>query len=44
MAEAGANIDLKAHEGTYARFIGLAKTGSVICAVIAAFVIFLITR
>ena len=44
MAESGANIDLNAHEGTYSRFISLAKTGSIICALIAAMVIFLITR
>ena len=44
MAENGANIDLNAHESTYSRFIGLAKTGTIICALIAAMVIFLITR
>ena len=44
MAENGANIDLKAHEGTYTRFIGIAKTGVVVCALIAAVVVFLISR
>ncbi|PZU10794.1 aa3-type cytochrome c oxidase subunit IV [Sphingomonas sp.] len=43
MAE-GAPMDQKAHEETYARFIGLAKTGTIVCALIAAFVVFLITR
>jgi hypothetical protein len=43
MAE-GAPMDQKAHEETYARFIGLAKGGTIACALIAAFVIFLITR
>lgn len=40
----GAHADQKAHEETYSRFIGLAKTGTIICALIAALVIFLITR
>lgn len=44
MAEQGAHIDLKAHEATYTRFIGLFKFGTVACAIIAALVIFLITR
>ncbi|MDO6416443.1 aa3-type cytochrome c oxidase subunit IV [Sphingomonas sp. BIUV-7] len=40
----GAPMDQKAHEATYSRFIGLAKTGTVICALIAALVVFLISR
>jgi len=44
MADSGAHIDLKAHENTYVRFIGLFKFGAIACAIIAAFVIFLITR
>jgi hypothetical protein len=40
----GAKIDFPAHERTYTRFIGLAKVGTVICALVAAFVIFMITR
>jgi hypothetical protein len=43
MAE-GAPMDQKAHEETYSRFIGLAKTGTILCALIAALVVFLITR
>lgn len=43
MAE-GAEMDYKAHEGTYARFIGLAKGGTILCALIAALVVFLIAR
>jgi hypothetical protein len=44
MMAGGAPMDQKAHEETYARFIGLAKTGTIICALIAALVIFLISR
>jgi hypothetical protein len=44
MAEGGAHIDLKAHEDTYSRFIGMFKFGTIVCAIIAALVIFLITR
>lgn len=40
----GAKMDQKAHESTYASFIGIARTGTIICALIAALVIFLITR
>lgn len=43
MAE-GAKMDFPAHERTYSRFISLAKTGTVIVALIAALVIFVITR
>ena len=44
MAEAGAKMDLPAHERTYDRFITVAKAGVIVCALIAALVIFLITR
>jgi hypothetical protein len=36
--------EMKAHEGTYNSFISIAFKGTIACAVIAAFVIFLITR
>ncbi|WP_082472513.1 aa3-type cytochrome c oxidase subunit IV [Sphingomonas sp. Leaf357] len=38
------NGDLKAHEQTYGQVIGLLKWGAVACAVIAAAVIWLISR
>ena len=38
------NGDMKAHEGTYAQVIGMLKWGAVACAVIAAAVIYLISR
>lgn len=44
MAEGGADIDLSAHERSYGRFINLFKYGAVGCFIVAAFVIFLITR
>jgi|KBSSwiStaDraftv2_1062776.scaffolds.fasta_scaffold870009_2 hypothetical protein len=44
MAEGGAHIDLPAHERTYSRFIGLFKWGAIACALIAFFVILLITH
>lgn len=44
MAEAGAEIDLPAHQRTYGRFIGLAKTGAVACFVIALVVVLIIAR
>jgi hypothetical protein len=44
MAEGGAPIDLPAHERAYSRFIGLFKYGAIFCALVAALVIFLITR
>lgn len=34
--------DMKAHESTYGSFTGLVKWGTIICAVIAAFVVWLI--
>ena len=40
---AGGN-DLKAHESTYTGFIGLVKFSIVAVALIAAFVIFMITK
>lgn len=44
MAETGANIDLPAHERTYSRFIGFAKMGTIVCAIIAAIVVLIISR
>ena len=44
MAESGAKMDMPAHERTYSGFIGVFKWGALFCAVIAALVIFLITR
>lgn len=40
---AGGN-DLKAHESTYSGFIGLVKFGIIGTALVAAFVIFMITK
>ena len=36
--------DIKAHEGTYTGFIGMAKWGVIASALIAAFVIFMISK
>lgn len=44
MAESGAQIDLPAHEHTYVRFIGIAKWGAGVCALIAMAVILIISR
>lgn len=44
MAEGGAKMDMPAHERTYSHFIGLFKYGAIACALIAALVIYLITR
>ncbi len=44
MAEAGSNIDLPAHEHTYARFISVFKFGAIACFIIAFLVILIITR
>ena len=44
MAEGGAQIDLPAHERAYGRFIRFAKVGAAICAVIAMFVLLIISR
>ena len=44
MAESGAHVDLPAHERTYGRFIGFAKTGAIICFVIAMAVVLIISR
>ena len=38
------NGDLKAHEQTYAQMIGMLKWGGVACFVIAAIVVWLISR
>lgn len=39
MADKG---DMKAHEATYSGFIGWAKWGTIVCAVIAAIVVLII--
>ena len=44
MAEAGAKMDMPAHERTYSGFIGLFKYGAIACLIIAFLVIYLITR
>jgi hypothetical protein len=44
MADHGAEMDLPAHEHTYARFISLFKKGAVACFIIAMLVILIITR
>lgn len=36
--------DMKMHEGTYNGFIGMAKWGTIVCAVIAAFVVYVISN
>jgi Bacterial aa3 type cytochrome c oxidase subunit IV len=36
--------DMKAHESTYTGFIGLAKWGSVVVALLAAFTVYMISR
>lgn len=38
----GDHANMKFHEGTYARVIGMLKWGTVACMLIAAFVIWLI--
>lgn len=43
MAE-GAKMDLPAHERTYGRFIGVAKVGAFVCAMIALVVVLIISR
>ena len=39
MADAGSGFELKAHESTYSRFIGLMKYGAVASFVITAIVV-----
>jgi hypothetical protein len=39
-----AGNDIKAHEQTYSGFIGWVKTGTIIVALVAALVVFLISR
>jgi Bacterial aa3 type cytochrome c oxidase subunit IV len=36
--------DMKAHQSTYEGFIGLAKGASVVVALVAAFVVYMISR
>lgn len=36
--------DMKMHEGTYSAFIGMAKWGVIVCALIAAFVVYMISK
>lgn len=43
-AEQGTDIDMQAHEHTYAGFIRLTKISTVICAIITLFVLFAISR
>ena len=42
--EGSARGDLPAHEQTYSSFISIAKVGTVVCFLIALFVVFLIAR
>jgi hypothetical protein len=44
MADHGAPMDMPAHERTYGGFISLFKYGAIACAIVAAFVIYMITR
>lgn len=44
MADTSQPGQMKAHAGTYGSFISLFKWGTVACAIVAAIVIFLITR
>ena len=41
---AGNNMELKAHEGTYARFITLLKVGTIVSVLVTAVVILLIAH
>jgi hypothetical protein len=41
---AGNNMELKAHEGTYARFIAMAKIGTAVSVAVAAIVVLLIAN
>lgn len=41
---AGNNMELKAHEGTYARFITLLKIGTIVSVIVAAIVVLLIAN
>jgi hypothetical protein len=41
---AGNNMELQAHEGTYARFITLLKIGTAVSVIVAAVVILLIAN
>ena len=41
---AGNNMELKAHEGTYSRFITLFKVGTGVAVVVAAIVVLLIAN
>lgn len=43
MAGASGN-DMKAHEGTYAGFIGLMKYGAIACVIVALIVVLLIAN
>ena len=36
--------DIETHKGTYTGFIGMAKWGMIACAVIAAFVVYMISK
>jgi hypothetical protein len=36
------DMDIRQHSGTYVKVIGLLKWGAVVCALIAAFVVWLI--
>ena len=44
MGDTSSKGQMKAHEGTYASFIGLFKYGTVACALVAALVVYLISR
>lgn len=44
MAERNANVELKAHAGTYGSFLGLMKWGTIAAAILAAIVVLLISR
>ena len=44
MAADDVRSDMKAHEGTYSRFLAMFKNGAIACFVIAAIVILIIAR
>ena len=44
MAEHGAEMDFPAHERSYLRFLSVARWGAIACFLIAAIVVFIITR
>jgi hypothetical protein len=43
-AEQGTNVEMKAHEQTYAGFVRLLKISTAICAIVTLLVLFAISR